>query len=364
MKRLLYILVVLGAVSCVYDYEIPAVEGVDNALVLDGRIVVGGKATLTASLAAPLNQRVWLRPMELTSWWVEDDSGNRYEADHTRTIDLKSAPADAAYRMVVKYGGKTYSSSFQRPAQPPVLEDLTFTSDGTQVSCNLSLALSEESAHYVALSFEEIWKFHTEYVKMYSLDTTKWIVAELDKPDDSRYWCWTRRLSASEQYLDLSALNDRAENYVVNSFSVIDNRNHEDYNIKVSARTMTAAEYRFATTLNQQDGGLNLFTPNPGEIAGNVACEEDPSEKVYGYVSTSMRSTIVKHLDNRFLVSETPVVSSVVPAPEDYPRYYDLGFWPVRLGFTETMNSVIIWGPRRCIDCVEAGGTLSKPDFS
>ena len=159
-------------------------------------------------------------------------------------------------------------------------------------------------------------------------------------------------------------LVDGARDYRLTSFARSGERNHGDYNIKVYARSISEAEYRFRRNLESSSTGFNLFTPNPGEIAGNVSCEEVPSEHVYGYISTSSSSSIEAVLDQRYLKAMTPnPYSLVVPSPSvDLSVYLNGGMWPVAwmmLGDSMPVG----WGKLRCIDCIEAGGTLEKPEF-
>ena len=73
--------------------------------------------------------------------------------------------------------------------------------------------------------------------------------------------------------------------YPLLSFPRTDNRNHRRYCVNVKARTLSPKTYRFLKNLQDiSSGGDNLFTPEPGEIAGNLHCESDPDRMVLGYV--------------------------------------------------------------------------------
>lgn len=375
MKRLLLLIVLLFAVSCVYDYDIPVIEGSSKALVFDGSIIVGSKARLDISRITPTGGKL---PEEedmivLYSWWVEDEDGTVYNVDNSGTVDLSTAPADKAYKIVAKCDEKTYSSPLQKPIGAPQLDTLTFSSDGFNVYCNVSFQQDTALSKYVALSYEEIWQFHADFQKAfdvqaeYNEDSTvvTYKVVELEHPDLSHYYCWTQKQPSADVLVDLGSLGGKAIEYPINSFLASNNRNHREYHIKVLARCLSDKEYRFGKTLVSQESGLNLFTPNPGEIAGNVSCEEQPSEHVYGYISTSASSSIEATLDSRYLKAQASSTFNLfVTSPNvDLSYYLNDGMWPV--AWIRLADSMPLgWGKLRCVDCVAAGGTLDKPEFS
>ena len=374
MKRLLLFAILLSAVSCVYDYENPAIEGAGQSLVFDGDIVIGSRAKLSVSRITPTSGEETAEAVILTDWWVEDEDGTVYNVDETGTADMSWASSDKSYKMVAKCDGKTYSSPLQAPIKAPQLDSLVFTSDGNTVYCNISFQTDTTVSKYVALSFEERWKFHALFQKTFNLlpvyneDNTEVVsynVVEMDFPDLSHYWCWTHRKATTDALVEMSSLGGNAINFPINMFSTTSNRNHSQYQIKVIARSLSETEYRFSHSLASQDGGLNLFTPNPGEIVGNVVCEDNPKEHVFGYVSTSSSSSITRNLNSRYLKITTPSTSDlIVPSPTvEMSWYIDLGLWPVARIATIDGNPVG-WGEMRCIDCIAAGGTLEMPNFS
>ncbi len=372
MKRLSLLIILLSAVSCVYDYPIPAVEGAENSLVFDGSIVVGGMAKLEVSRITPTSGNASGEEVSLTDWWVENEDGTVYHMNALGTVDLTLAPFDKQYRMVARCEGKTYYSPLQSPVAAPQIDSLTFSSDFNTVYCNVSLQQDTTVSKYVALSFEEIWNFHADFEKRFDVTskenkdgTITYSVIELDYPDYSHYWCWTRRKASADILIDMGILGGQAISYPVNKFNSTNNRNHREYHLKVTARSLSEIEYRYSHSLISQEGGLNLFTPNPGEIVGNVACQEDPSEHVYGYVSTSASTSIEESLDNRYLRFSDPGTSDfIVPSPTvELSWYIDAGYWPIKR-VKRGEEIPIGWGELRCIDCILAGGTLEKPDFS
>lgn len=363
MKRWFSLFILVStALSCVYPYDLPDVSGGKEYLVVDGSIEVGNQASLSVRYmegvdGLPVVER----------WWVEDDTGVRYTADTgSSTVDMSGADKDKAYRMVMQVNGNTYSSSFEQVTDPPQLQEISFDKLANNVFCNVSLKDNNAGTGFVALSYEEIWNFHTDLIDFYLVDTNYWIVVERDEPDMSRYWCWHHTRSADEVLIDLTHLDGSVQYFPLMNFPCVNNRNHGDYTIKVKARSISEAEYRFRKNLaNSSVGGYNLFTPNPGEIAGNVRCEEDPSAQVMGYVTLSYASTLTGKLDGRYYIAPSFNRSQfVIPAPGDLPiLYYYWNYRPVYSTFGEDGETLYLWGHLRCIDCIADGGTLEKPDF-
>ena len=129
------------------------------------------------------------------------------------------------------------------------------------------------------------------------------------------------------------------------------------------------ASYRFLKNLEQNtDGGDNLFTPAPGEIAGNLRCESDPERMVLGYVTIGRTVSKRAFLDSRYHRDHAPSLSGIVyPTEPNYPTVYYQGYLPLLVNENENRDPAeegeYGWGSRRCYDCVAAGGTRVKPDF-
>lgn len=372
MKRRSSILTALllflsAAVSCEYDYDIPVLEGTEEAIVIDGTVVVGKSARISVSRVNGFTHSgtyAFGFSNDQREWWVEDSEGVRYMPQQNGLVDLKDAPTSRQYRAVVKTNGKTYSSSFQQPVEPPTIESFTLDNDTGNIYGHLSFDMADGSTDYAALSFEEIYEFHADYYKTLELDTKNWVVNELDEPDTTNYFCWTRSPRSREQLVDLVNLDGKAVDYKVTQFTRKDRRNHRDYNIKVWVRGLSPEEYRYLNTLKEQDGGNNLFTPNPGEIPSNVACEEDPKERVMGYVSVTREVTADAHMNSSRLIPSEPYSSMfVVPREDEILFWYNYGYLPIR-SINLDMQFVTQWGPSRCIDCLEDGGKKTRPAFS
>lgn len=366
-KTILYFLTVCTLSACVYPFKVDLEEELGKHLVIDGVVLLGNTSTITLGYLEELDlaQQVhkYSRPAADVS--VEEEDGRSYFASGEKgvyKIPPFYAPEGKRYRLKVVCEGKTYYSDWVEPVNPPTITDVSISADEKNVYVKMSMEDSGNGYGYAAVQFEEYWRFHTDYIKMFYYDERFNKVGSLMNPDMSFYKCWKKNNSASQSIINYLEFDNKVQNYTVQEFLRINNRNHEEYHIRVKLWNLTEDQYRYRKLLetNASIGG-NLFSPEPGEISGNVYCETDPAEKVYGYVNISRITYKDAALNDRYARMGTLYPLREV-AEEDYYDMYKKGFEPV---FTlDTAHGPVVgWGEARCYNCVAAGGTLEKPDF-
>jgi hypothetical protein len=185
--------------------------------------------------------------------------------------------------------------------------------------------------------------------------------------DFSKYWCFRSTKSNRTVPVDYTGRTEEGiTDFPLLSFARKDNRNQRRYCVSVKASTISRETYRFIHNLEENsEGGDNLFTPNPGEIAGNLRCGSNPEKSVLGYAIFSRAATRRAYLDSSFYIP-LPVYPLLYPLPDNYGYLYQSGFLPLEehLGeYDTTKEGPYGWGPKYCYDCTAAGGTLEKPDF-
>ena len=374
MRRLLYILTAVLVAGCVYPYN-DALQTPDIPVyVFDGNISVGGEASLTISSMYGLDPsyRYSTGKRQPDSWWVEDETGIRYfPPSISGKINLHDAPADRKYRMVARIDEKIYSTAFRQPETPPQIDSINFSADDENVYCSVSFSGGSDNSVYASVGIEEIWNFHAAFVQKITLVAYPYLHIEDVDPynNQQNYWCWKQVKNEWETIVDFSKMGGKAEGLVVNTFRRKDNRNHREYIIRIRLRAIDREEYQFKKnleTLGQQAN--SLFTANPGDVASNVICETDPSERVLGFISTSRYTYKEAVLDNRYMIDWNPYLYTLVFVKQDVDvmtEYYNNGWLPVLKDFLDDAPvKVPFWGQARCVDCVADGGTLEKPTFS
>ena len=419
MKKIATLLAVLSlATACIYPFQ-PDFENenvLDDILVVDGNILIGEESTVRISFmtnmwpkkvdpaygllaetraSSPEKASVWIVPSyaDNVRVWAEDDNGGKYEAtldteslfsSYTSggylpglpyTISTEDAPADRTYRLCVQVEDLLYTSDWIRPLAPPVLKDITFKSSQTDVSVCITLDGGVESTGYVLLTFDETWRFHADWYPNYDYDPGTNSVMERIFAWD-RYWCWKISDSGKQVPVDFTGMTSPTlKNYVFHHFSRYDNRNHQRYSIRVKARTIDKKTYQYLSHLEEiTDAGGNLFTPNPGEVAGNLRCETEPEQMVLGYVTVARVSSMRTYNNGRFYLPTHlnpyelayPLQWGEGERNPGWPEFYRMGYMPIQennLPDSDERFGPYGWASAPCYDCIAAGGTQVKPDF-
>ena len=99
-------------------------------------------------------------------------------------------------------------------------------------------------------------------------------------------------------------------------------------------------------------------------LQGNLTCTSDDGRQVMGLILAAEVATKRAFLDNRYLRVTRQDDSFMVEVPEEKMPvyYYDMNYRPIKYVTMED-RQVVGWGPHRCINCLEAGGTQDKPAF-
>ena len=406
MKKILSLIAVLSlATACIYPYQPDLEDAPEGVLVVDGNLVIGEQSVIRIGFMSSL----WPKTTTPSSpifydhdyasviprVWAENDGGEVYEGtpgtggnqwlyssssyyspNTPYVIHTENAPKDRSYRVCVQVGDLLYSSDWVKPLAPPIIKKITFKAskpnDGGIVTVSVTLDGGSESTGYVLLSFDETWRFHADYYPNYEYDPRTNTVSSRTSSWD-RYWCWKTNNPGTQLPVDYTAMaGSGLKEYPVQTFSRFDNRNHQRYSIQVKARTIDKETYKYLRHLEEStESGDNLFTPNPGEIAGNLRCETDPTQMVLGYVTVAINASLRAYNNSQYLLSR---------ANSPYDLYYPLqngedGGWLAfyQMGFLPLIENTLPdpdpnygpygWGGAPCYDCIAAGGTQEKPDF-
>jgi len=364
MKRVTVYLALFLVTGCTYPFKADLPEQDSPSIVVDANIKLGSYSDIVLSYVQPLNSLSSVAGTYPSgAAYIESETGEKYSAAGSKgvfSIDTRLAPAGSRYRVVVNTDGETIVSDWCTPLPPPRVSDVNIWADDLSVFVSADIDASESSSGYVALTYYELWAFHSDFIREYDYDPINKAVTMLMEPDLSHYWCWRTNSPKEEVFLDLQLSGGAVRDYQITSFGRTNNRNHRDYTVYVLARNISESEYRFRSFLkeNVSQGG-NLFTPDPGEIAGNLACETNPEKKVYGYVNAYIYSSGKKSIDGRYCYSATPG-GLIVLEEGRYNSYYWQGYLPI----SHNAEGELGWGLAPCYDCVAAGGTLEKPEVS
>ena len=416
MKKILTLIAVLSlATACIYPYQPDLEDAPEGVLVVDGNLMIGEKSVVRIGFMQSLWPKTPQSSQPMLGYygakaagygngirvWAEDDAGGRYEGaldpsefnnpysssyyyyysspNVPYAIDLTNAPADRNYRVCVTAGENDYSSDWIKPLAAPTIKNITFKaskpSDKADVTVSVSLDGGPDATGYVLLSYEETWLFHADYNLEYEYDPRTNEVSERRETWD-RFWCWKHLDNKVQIPVDMTTLSGSTlKDYPFHNFSRYDSRNHRRYSILLKARTIDKTTYQYLSHLEEStEAGDNLFTPNPGEISGNLRCENDPDRMVLGYVTVTMATSMRVYNGGQYYLTKYlspydlayPPPTPTIPGGTCYRDFYDMGYMPLienHLPESDADLGPYGWGPAYCYDCIAAGGTQTRPDF-
>lgn len=370
-RSALFLLTVLAGVSsCIYPYNPKLENQPDRIVIVDGNIMVGGISTIKLDYLTPINSSAVAKPMGRA--WVEDNLGKTYASwgginaiGNSFSIQTADTGGAEQFRAVVEVDGNTYVSEWQTPADAPEITAIDFTADATTVYVTMDVKPGSGSSGYIGFLCEETWEFHSEICPEYYINTNTWTY-DTFMTGYQYYWCW--RSSGSQQvslvdYTDLEG--DVIGKIPVKRFLRTDSRNHKRYSILIKAFSISKEAYDYnKRTQEISDIGGSLFTPDPGTLPSNLSCTTDPEQEVMGMVLAGKIGTKRTFIGNEYLQERVPSTSEFVHVPEDEMEvwYYNKNYRPayiITIGDVMDMG----WVPHRCINCIEAGGTQTRPDF-
>lgn len=377
-RILAYILCVPLLFSCIYPYEWDGNSLPDDTIVVEGMIVIGGRSYLRISRPAGFE------PDAPNSYkaWLEDDSGKQYNPssqssydEHVFYFDTSNVPDGRSYRMHIFGGTKTYYSDWLTPLNPPQITGIQFTPRAQDVVVSVSMLDYGEASGYILLSYQEDWRFHSDYLPEYIYQDRqlKSLVQDLGVEDATtmfNYWCYHSYKAPFKIPVAMQKMDDFfiLDHHPVVNFPRSDSRNHQKYRIIVTAATISEHSYRYLKNLDDNGSASgNLFTPNPGEIPSNVSCPSHPESLALGYVHCIKQTSRSAYMDDSFYRPAQSITGLKIISSPEYQEYYENGYRPISdmtlpAGSGGSYVDGVAWGPERCINCVLAGGSLEKPD--
>ena len=393
-KILIYIALGAGLASCIYPYNLDLESDPNQTLVVDGQILVGGTSIIKLGYLMPLNGQS--TGVALGTGWVEDDLGNRYDRqkDYITQYDSPSgsgnngneevipsqptniirvntnnAPLGRKYRAVLEVGGETYVSDWVTPDPAPTIKDISFSADEATVTVSVDLDPGLDGSGYIGFMYEETWEFHSDYFPEYMIYPPNWsnYVSTLDGQFEYKYyWCWRDMNPQNITLLDYTTMDGSTiRQFPIRRFPRTDSRNHKRYSINVRAFALSkeAFEYNRKTQELSEIGG-DLFSPDPGAIPGNLVCESDPEREVMGLVLAGNVTSKRAFMYGDYYIYRDPAYDFVDVPEERREHYYkDLNFRPVKDVRTPENTIFVGWAPHYCINCIQAGGYQTRPDF-
>lgn len=359
--------------SCVTPFEPEGVVFNERMLVIEGNILVNDFTRVVLSHSKALDEPEGVEYVKMAQVWVESDKGEKYYSRRVVSGDkvvyeINTAGADVRdnYRLVVNVEGKVYESDFVPVKISPEIDEIGFTlsKDSTEVTFHVNSHDPLKKTNYYMWSYREDWEFNSYIYSMFEYEPNSKKIYEIPH-EDNRNTCWNHSVSrdiliASTEHLS----EDRVFQKKLVSIGNTDNKINYLYSMQLSQIALTREGYIYWENIRKNSDDIGgIFAPQPSEIAGNIKCVTDPSEKVIGFISASAvsRKRIFTYsweigiYRSPLYCNTEPIGGSLALRDSLYAIGYDVVFYT-----PETGESV--WSPKTCVDC-RLFGTKTKPSF-
>lgn len=372
------ILAVLSAVSCVYPFEAEITSTADR-VVIEGDIVIGGETVVKVSRLLPLDAEPGVSEYLPSDVVIVSENGETYKAvlsGDGMVADTRNASPSHRYKLQVRVGAKTYSTSWLDVHQAPEIDglDYSISDDRKQMSFSFS-AHSTTEDHFFRVSYNEAWEYRADYYAKYYfyLPDPRKLSGALMKPypdGTNTYYCWDTDQASEIMLISTESLS---KNEILDQ-KLCGYSNHEHrlsylYSIELELQTLSKDAYDYWSNLDQISSySGSLFSPNPSEMRGNIRCDSDSTELVIGYInasSVSRKRIFVNNDQTAFYRNnqEIPELENTLTRKEWYGMYSN-GYLPVdRADVIGDFTDGYSWAPARCVDCRVRGGNKNKPSY-
>ncbi|MBR4788873.1 MAG: DUF4249 family protein [Bacteroidales bacterium] len=377
MKKTIYILAALLAVSsCIYPFS-PDVMGTGEGLVVEGDVLIGDISVFSLSSVSPLNGDATSRPNGTV--WVEDEFGNKYKSYSEKNkkvyVDLTDAPADRMYRIHVLLSNPgekwdpEYVSGWRYPQPEPVISSIDLEPTESELNLTLSLQSPEGSSGCYRWDYELDWEYNADYQAsfLYDPDYDRLIDLSMTGQPNPYYICYSHSYSTESGLAIAKTLQGQGlyghEFHRVSRWSPIASRRMAAL---VKARIISEDCYEYLNTLQEtSDYTGSLFTTIPSGMQGNIRSVSDSTHMAVGFIEVSHVAEKRRFFDvapyyYRKTPAETPAVLEYDKAHPDMKSWYNIGYRPVDdLG----EGGAVRWIKSRCVDCRELGGVTTPPEY-
>ena len=170
MKKTLILICFLALVSgCVYPYDFPLPDEEQYPLVIDGTIILGQNSRIRITYLQAIEESNATYPSS-ADVVLEAENGSTYtffrENSGYYFLNSSSLPGTEKYRLKIDCDNNTYYSEWLQAMETPVIKKLEIVSNGIDVLPQISVDASSGEG-YVAIHFQEKWKFHADYAIHY-----------------------------------------------------------------------------------------------------------------------------------------------------------------------------------------------------
>jgi hypothetical protein len=398
IKAIIILLIIIAPCMCIDPYS-PKLNGSQSFLVVEGLVTDENascvvKITRTMQTGTSIPEKV-----SDASLFITDDTGNKiilnnsgnglYKTDST--LFTGAAGETYALHILTENGNEYISEPCLMLPVPEIdsiyyVKDKEFTNNQSEIQEGIRIYLDskegDEINQYFRWEFEETWKFRVPMPKRYNYIDSATILPV----DVVNEFCWKQQKSSEILIKSISPGQPHVIKKEPFYFIASDksDRLTIQYSILIKQYSMSKKESDFWDNLKQvNEGGGDIFDPQPFPVISNIYNVNNPSDRVLGYFQVSAVKQKRKYITFNEIVGLNlpffrPDCERIEYSPDDWPggwgppmtwagvyKMFDNPRFtfiePLYESGTNILKELVFTSPV-CANC-ELTGTSKKPDF-
>lgn len=357
---LIMILIQLCTVGCIEPFNPPEIKQPDSYLVVDGFFnTANSMSTIQLSRTFNLSVDDTLTPEVNANVVVERERGGQYLFTETKngvyTYQPEFIGQQENFRLrITTQDGKVYLSDYSMVKIAPPIDSIGYevVQNGHGVQLNINTRDPSGNTRFYKWELEETWEYTAALLSRYEIKDK----GVIPRTEDV-YTCWKqnqqKRIAIGSS---IKLEQDLLRNAGIATLPVNTNRFLIKYSALVKQYALTQEAYQYWTALAKTTEATgSIFDPLPTLVTGNLHCETDPKEPVFGFFSAGAASEKRVFIEPRLGMY-----------PVCYPEQFKLELEDLIGSGYEVMgidSGRYIVADKACVDCRLQGGTTVKPAF-
>lgn len=347
-------------VSCIEPFNPPEIEQLDSYLVVEGFFnTANSESTIRLSRTINMAKRDTVVSERNASVVVERERGGQYvfteKEDGVYTYPPEFIGQQENYRLrITAQGGKVYLSDFTTAKIAPPIDSIGYevVQNGEGVQLNINTQDLSGNTRFYRWELEETWEYTAALLSRYVVNG-KDVVPRTKEI----YTCWkTNRQRRIVVGSTVKLGQDVLRNAGIATLPVSTNRFLIKYSALVKQYAITQQAYQYWTALAKTTENTgSIFDALPTLVTGNLHCETDPKEPVFGFFSAGAVSEKRAFIEPRLGMY-----------PICYPKQFKVELDDLINSGYEVIgidSGRYIVADKECVDCRLQGGTTEKPGF-
>ena len=286
------VLLTIYFLGCVEPYSPPNVDRFDDLLVVDGNVNgTTGEANVYLSRSQALNDlsetkhvsgaAIEVRVENGATYFLDEISPGRYYAK-----GLTLSFGDRVQLYVSDNDGSEYISDFEEYIETPKIDEVTYTSDKSNVTFYVSTHDPDNNTFYYKWDYTETWEFRSAYPSLYFYERQDTFVEVFFRERyDTLYYCYQYDSSTQIIIGNTKRLSeDVVSEFPIARIGTSTGKFAERYSFLVKQRALSESAYQYWELLQSNTESLgSIFDPQPSQLTSNIQNISSPEIGVLGY---------------------------------------------------------------------------------